>query len=156
FNHLQAIRQGIAKYFNSSQTPYSNQVSNRIAEKIADTLSMGGLTLYHVYDFYKLDSNGFSKDHRAASIPTGLSFPFPQTLNIAPTYSDKDEIYQFPLNYLDKDSSTFNLTYSNSLVGAYLASYGYRINEVDAWGTLQTPYGTFNCIRVITDLVSYD
>lgn len=151
FDSLQAIRQGVSRYYNSSQTPYSNQVSNRIAEKLADTLSMGGIDLYDVYEFYNLDSNEFAKDYRGATVPTAFG-----NISIAPNFSDKDEIYQFPLNYQDRDSSTFNFTFNNVFPPAYLASSGYRINEVDAWGTLITPYDTFNCIRVITDVVAYD
>lgn len=151
FDSIQAIRQGVSRFYTASQTPYSNQVSNRIAEKIADTVAMGGINLYDVYEFYDLDTTEFAKDYRGATVPTAFG-----NISIAPAFSDKDEVYQFPLNYQNRDSSTFNFTYNNLFPPAYLSSSGYRINEVDAWGTLHTPFGTFNCIRVITDLVSYD
>lgn len=156
FDSLVSLRQGVNSYYASNNTPYSSQVTNRIGQKIADTLALGGVELYDVYDFFNRTSNGFIKDYRAASVPTGLSWPFPPTLALTPSFTDPDEIFQFPLNYLDRDSSTFDFAYSNSLLGAYYGSNGYRINEVDAWGTLITPYDTFTTIRVITDVVSYD
>jgi len=156
FDSLQPLRQGMREFVNSSQTPYSTAVANRIGEKLADTLALGIIDLYNVYDFYNSTTSDFSTDYRSATLPTGLGFPFPPTLAISQSYSDKDEVYQFPLNYLDYDSSTFQFTYQNILLGAYYGSSGYRINEVDAWGSLTTPYGTFNCIRVVTDVVAFD
>ena len=156
FDSLVPIRQGVSEYKASSQTPYSSNVSNRIGEKLADTVAIGGFEFYDVYNFYTLNGSSFSLDYRGATAPTGLSFPFPSTLKITQSYSDKDEVYQFPLDYQDRDSSTFKFVYSNQLLGAYYASSGYRINEVDAWGSLTTPYGTFNCIRVVTDIVGFD
>lgn len=157
FDSLVPLRQGVREYVASAQTPYSGSITNRIGEKLADTLALGGIiNLYDVYNFYSNTTTDFSTDFRGATVPTGLGFPFPPTLAIAQSYSDKDEVYQFPLDYQDRDSSTFQFTYTNALVGAYYGSSGYRINDVDAWGSLKTPYGTFNCIRVVTDIVAYD
>jgi len=154
FDSLIPLRQGVNIYSSSAQSPYN--ISNRIAEKIVDTLAFGDFEFYDVYNFYSTTSSKFSMDYRGVSLPTGLSFPFPSVLKIAESYADEDEIYQFPLAYLDRDSSTFNFEYRNSLIGVYYGSSGYRINEVDAWGSLTTPYGTFDCIRVVTDIVGSD
>lgn len=155
FDSLQSIRQEVRRFVNSNQTPY-NAVQNRISEKLLDTLAIGPINFYDVYDFYQNNPSDFSNTHRGLSVPTGLSWPLPTSLKLSPTFSDKDEIYQFPLNYLDRDSSTFAFTFGNTALGVYYASNGYRINEVDAWGSLITPYDTFNCIRVVTDLVRFD
>lgn len=154
FSKLIPQRQGVRSFLSSAQTPYSSAVRNRIGEKLADTLSIGGFSLFNVYDFFNASTSDFSLDFRGASVPTGL--PFIPTLNLTPSFSDKDEIYQFPLNYLDRDSSTFNVTFSNQLVGIFYQSSGFRINHVDAWGTIITPYDTFNAIKVVTDVVSFD
>lgn len=156
FDSLVPQRQGVRLFISSAQTPYSSAVPNRMGEKLADTLSIGGFELYDAYDFFDNSSSEFSLDYRGATAPTGLSFPFPTTLQIAEPFTDPDEVYQFPLDYQDRDSSTFNFTYNNQLVGALYSSSGYRINDVDAWGSLTTPYGTFNCIRVVTDIIGYD
>src|SRR5690554_2256928 len=149
FDSLKAQRQNVRSFYNSANTPYS--INNKIAEKIADTVNQQGVTLTDVYEFYTLDSNTYSKDQRAVTLQTGF-FP----LKVTPVYSDKDEVYQFPLNYNDSDSSTFSFSFNNPFPAAYYGSKGYRINKVDGWGTIHTPYGSFNCIRVVTDIVSYD
>lgn len=156
FSGLVPRQQGVREFVSSSQTPYSSSVPNRIGLLFADTLELGGFSIYDAYNFINASTTDFSVDYRGATAPTGLSFPFPTSIELVGSYSDKDEVFQFPLDYNDRDSSTFNFVYNNALLGVYYASYGYRINEVDAWGSLTTPYGTFNCIRVVTDMVSFD
>lgn len=58
-----------------------------------------------------------------------------------------DVVYKFPLTYGNKDSS--NSGYKNVLPGfGYFEKKQKRVNTVDGWGELKTPYGTFNTIRV--------
>ncbi len=154
YDSLIPVRQGLSEYIASAQTPYS--VSNRIAEKIADTIDLAGTEVYDLYNFYSSDISSFSITHRGATVPTGLGFPFPSTLKVVQSSIDKDEVYQFPLDYLDRDSSNYDLEYTNTFPSAFVGSSGYRINDVDAWGSLTTPFGTFSCIRVVTDIVGYD
>jgi len=155
FDSLQANRQGVSEFLSASQAGY-NQVPSRIGELLTDTLNLGTISLYDVYNFFKNDSSEYALDYRGFSIPTGFSPPFPTVIRESPSFSDKDEIYQFPLSYQDRDSSTFDFTYVNIIAGIYYSSSGYRINEVEAWGSITTPFGTFNCIKVKTDIVTYD
>lgn len=154
YDSLVPIRQGISEYIASSQSPYN--VTNRIAEKLADTIDLAGTDVYDLFNFYSSDTSSFSITDRGATVPTGLGFPFPSTLKVVQSSIDKDEVYQFPLDYLDRDSSNYDLEYTSTFPSAYVGSSGYRINDVDAWGSLTTPFGTFNCIRVVTDIVGYD
>ena len=154
FDSLRVISQGVQRFISSTQTAYSSVPTNRIGLLFADTISLGGSSVNDVYNFITSSSTDFSIDYRAASVPTGFAL-FP-VLRIQDPYIDKDEVFQFPLNFGDRDSSTFNFVFNNSLLGVYYGSSGYRINEVDAWGTMTTPYGTFNTLRVITDMVSLD
>lgn len=149
FDSLVAQRQGLYEYVASSQTPYGFFVPNRIGEKIADTIAIGPVQLINLYDFYQNNSSGFKTTHRGFTLG---ALPFP----ISQSFQDEDEVYQFPLNYQDRDSSNFRFTFSNPLAGAFLENKGYRINDVEAWGSITTPYGTFNCIKVVTDVVSTD
>lgn len=150
FDSLLPLRQGVRRFVNSSQTPY-NSVPPRTANLLADTLRIEGFELYDVYNFYNNDSTSFSLDYRGATAPTGFA-----NIPISQSYVDKDEVLQFPLNYLDRDSSTFKFEFDNAFPPAYYASEGYRINNVDAWGTISTPFGTFSCLRVVTDIITYD
>jgi len=156
FDSLQPIRQGVSEFVTAAQSGYNAVPSSRIGELLADTIILGGVTLLDVFNFYDNSTSEYALDYRGFSTPTGFSPPFPTVIREAPAFSDKDEIYQFPLDYLDRDSSTFNFTYQNIILGVYLSSSGYRINEVEAWGTVTTPFGTFNCIKVKTDIVTYD
>jgi hypothetical protein len=70
----------------------------------------------------------------------------------------QDVIYKFPITY------TSVLHVSNSLVStpAALAATGFfsqqrqRTNQPDAWGTLTTPFGTFQTVRLVTKLIDHD
>jgi len=92
----------------------------------------------NVYTFFTKSSANYVADGRAFTV-SGL--PGLQT------YTGKDVIYKFPLAYGNRDTSSYT-TNTVSLLVANLTSTGKRINVVDGWGSLTTPYGTFNCIRV--------
>lgn len=71
------------------------------------------------------------------------------------TFSQQDVIYELPLNY--GDASVSNSAWNVSL--PTLAYYGYqqtRTNEVDGWGTITTPAGSFDALRVKTTLAGRD
>lgn len=157
FNQLVPQRQGVSEFKASSQTPYPN-IRNRTGEKVADTLSLQGIELYDFYNFYTNSSSEFAMDYRGAGFPTGISF-YP-VYPIENAFADKDEVYQFPLDYGDNDSSTYQFVFQSPNIpgapSAYYQSSGTRVNNVDAWGTITTAFGTFQTIRVVTDLISYD
>ena len=66
-----------------------------------------------------------------------------------------DREYEFPMNY-------FNNHISNSEYGISVPGFGYygqsmtRTDTVDGWGSVTTPYGTFNCLRVKSVLNKID
>ncbi|RZL12920.1 MAG: hypothetical protein EOO62_09705 [Hymenobacter sp.] len=72
--------------------------------------------------------------------------------------NQQDIIYRFPLSYTNVPAV------SNSLLTtpAALAATGYfsqkreRRNQADAWGTLTTPFGTFQTVRVVTTITDHD
>lgn len=70
-------------------------------------------------------------------------------------YTNHDEIYSLPIDYTDSDSSfsSYNLSIPT------LAYYGYeqsRTNVADGWGVITTPSGTFDALRVKTELFGRD
>ncbi len=111
-----------------------------------DTIILANFTSTDVYDFYKNSSTVFEAEGRGLKT---AGFPFPSF------YTDKDEIYQFPLDHLDYDSTTFDFTTSLITFASYTTK-GYRINNVDGWGTIITPYDTLQVLRIVTDVVSTD
>jgi hypothetical protein len=70
----------------------------------------------------------------------------------------QDVLYRFPLSFGGA------ATVSNSLLTtpAVLASNGFfsqrrqRTTQADGWGTLTTPFGTFQALRVVTSVLDHD
>ena len=111
--------------------------------KVADSLGFGAIMMRDIYDLYNVTNGGFNAEGRSIKYN---GFPIPQN------YSDKDEIYKFPLDFGDNDTSTFKVTFDLQGLGS-LIQQGTRINEVEGWGALKLPYKTFsNCLKVKTTI----
>jgi hypothetical protein len=114
--------------------------------KVADSFpgigSLIPVSITELYTFYEKKSSNtkFSAVAFAAKI-AGIPTPFNYTID--------DDIFMFPLNYLDYDTSKYSLTIGVTGVGP-IKQVGVRRTRVDAWGTIVTPYITTptNCIRV--------
>ena len=147
FSVLDSAGQGIRKFELASTTPYY-YFGSGYGEKIADSVGYPPYVFKNIYNFYKKTTTQFYVDGLGI---TYSGFPIPNF------YSDKDELYLFPLNYLDRDSTYFKVkTLSTSTTIPTYSKEGYRITEVDGWGTITTPYGTAQCLRVITSQYSQD
>ncbi|MCC6721118.1 MAG: PKD domain-containing protein [Bacteroidia bacterium] len=156
FTSLNANSQDIYEFKNSTSTPYIfNFGLGAIGLKMADSLGSGQMGLKDIYNFFKKSTGKWE----AIGIGFKLSvLPLPQ----AGKYTNNDEIYQFPLNFNDKDSSSF---YLNIPLTAYTFSignfyrWGNRVNYVDGWGKISTPYKSdVECLRiksVITEIDSF-
>ena len=66
-----------------------------------------------------------------------------------------DTLYRFPMDYGNMDSSWSDYDVSVPNLGGYLHKQK-RVNEVDGWGTLTTPYGTFDVLRMRTEIRGSD
>jgi len=109
--------------------------------KVADSVPNSPLSIRNVYAF-------LSKTNTHLRVEgVGL------TVNNVPLtfcYQDPDETYVLPLNYGDRDSTTFHLRaqLSTPQGTVTLAQRGYRIHQVDGYGSIQIPLGTYNCLRL--------
>ncbi|QQR96163.1 MAG: T9SS type A sorting domain-containing protein [Bacteroidota bacterium] len=104
------------------------------------------LTITDPYNFYYRSSSVYKQVGFGAEI---ANIPMPVA------FSQHDIIYNLPLNYNNSDTS--HSAWNIGLPG--LGYYGLtqtRINHVDGWGTLTTPHGTFNTLRVKTQLYIKD
>lgn len=114
--------------------------------KTFDTLNLGTIQLTNGYDFLTKNSSVYK------AVGRGLTF---QNLPVPSFYSDDDEIYQFPLQYGDNDSSTFRVAFDlGGTIG--LVQKGSRRNIVTGWGSITTPFGTFNALKVETTVWQTD
>ena len=152
FSHVTSTTEGLRSFKSALQTPYFLMFFgfNEYGEKIADTLGAGPLTLTNYYNFYKKQSNP------AAFIADGVGMTF-SSVPIPSYYSDKDELYNFPMTYPKYDSTAFKFsTTTGGIIPINYTKVGYRVTIVDGWGTITTPYGTENCLRLITTQYATD
>ncbi len=153
FSTLVSTSQGIRNFKNALQCPYPFYFYgiNEYGEKIADTIKLGPITLTNYYNYYKKQTSPLN-----AYVVDGAGV----TINGAPVpsyYSNKDELYVFPLSYPKYDSTTFRFsTPTSTAIPFTYSKTGYRITNVDGWGTVTTPFGTANCLRLVTTQYSND
>ena len=104
------------------------------------------VTLSDVYNFYKLTSDYWIQVGMGAGVN---AVPLPVLWN--PT----DTILRFPVQYGDQDTSfsAYNMDVPN--VG-YYGEDRIRVNEVNGYGTLITPYGTFDALKVTSSIFAHD
>lgn len=123
-------------------------LSSNLAEKSALSFSSDLITLEDIYTVYKKSSSQYQIDGYAGTF-SGIPLPV--------VYGSKDVVYRFPLNYGNMDSADADVTFSiPGLV--YFSQERHRVNEVDGWGTVITPVGTYDALRVkstITDVDSF-
>lgn len=153
FSTLVSLGEGVRSFKNALQTPYAFYflALNAYGEKIADTLGAGPISITNYYNFYKKQTNPVN-----AFIADGVGMTF-SSVPVPSYYSDKDELYKFPMTYPQYDSTTFKFsTVSNSLLPITYSKGGYRITQVDGWGKVITPYDTVNCLRLITTQYAND
>lgn len=152
FSQVISITEGVRSFKNGLQTPYTFFFGlTGYGEKIMDSLPIGPLVVKDYYNFYKKQTTP-----TAAFIADGLGMTF-NGIPIPNYYSDKDELYVFPLTYPQHDSTTFK--FSSSVAGIIPVNYskeGYRITTVDGWGTVITPYGSESCLRLVTTQYAND
>lgn len=108
--------------------------------------SLGAITISNVYNFFYNNSADYHQSGFGAEI-NGVPAPT--------AYSPHDILYKFPIQFGNADSSQSG--YSVSLPSLiYYEIHRNRHNEVDGWGTLTTPNGTFNALRVKTIIQEHD
>jgi len=149
FSQLQPITQKIDTFFAISALPTSYKIIFAGASFATHTNvpdSLGPIALSNVYTMYQLNSSlygGLGVGEEIDGIPTPIK------------YDSADVLYSFPLNYNELDSSHCSYSVSIPSIG-YTGEKRKRVNECDGWGTLTTPYGTFNVLRVKSTLTLND
>ena len=127
-------------YFNNPVL-YANYVAD-YAVAAPDINGGGVVTLNDRYEYFRDDANG----HKVVG--------FGANINAIPTsvkYDQIDIIYDFPMNYGSNSGSDASYIIGIPTMGTYGQDIS-RQKEVDGWGAVTTPYGTFDCLRVKTTL----
>ena len=90
------------------------------------------------YFFYKSSGDGYfvvGQGAKINTIPTPMKYDVPET------------VFKFPLTYGNVDSTVSKYNLNIPGVGYYGETIKH-VNKVDGYGSLKTPYGTFNVMRV--------
>jgi len=135
--------------FNNPMDPEHNSTVAKPGEGGGDP--MGNIQITDVFEFYKLTEEIYSMTGRSSNV-NGL----PTCVRNNPV----DTIYRLPLQY--SDTIVSNSAFEINLPGVgYYGQTLERISVVDAWGTVHTPLGSFNTLRVkstlhFIDTIYYD
>ncbi|MCC3157387.1 hypothetical protein LJ737_09055 [Hymenobacter sp. 15J16-1T3B] len=111
-----------------------------------------GLPITDPVEFYNLSNADFRSVGFGATV-SGFGLPV--------TYQSQalqDVIYRFPLSFSSAPDSSNSFFETPAIIAStgYLSQRRKRVNRVDAWGTLTTPFGTFQTVRVVTRLEDHD
>ncbi len=122
----------------------------------------GGFSVTEGYEYYNYNATNTRLEIKG----TGFSITPPTSpigIPISAVYDNADVIYRFPVTYGDADSSVSNYTTNINIpisgtitINADIIRHQKRVNHVDAWGSMTTPAGTFNVLRVASNLTRVD
>ena len=147
FTQLTSNSQTLDTFVAISQMPTAYQFyfwGSDQAIHTGQTINLGTISISDIWDVYDKNTTDYSFSGYGGMV-SGFPVPF--------AYSPKDRLYNFPMHFGDMDSSTsnFNVNIPNT---AFINQDRKRVNEVDGWGTVITPVGSFNCLRVKS--ITYD
>ncbi|HEY9113786.1 MAG TPA: T9SS type A sorting domain-containing protein [Bacteroidales bacterium] len=150
FSQLVSINQTVDTFVGPLQTPVFYWpfflLSSNLASPIVGDLPIPDLPVTDVFAFYNNSSSNYQDVGFAATL-AGIPLPF--------KYNSPDILYKFPMNYGNIDSSESGYAFGIPDLG-YILVERKRVNTVDGWGTLTTPYGTFEVLRQKSEVTEYD
>ena len=149
FSSLTPLSQRVERFIGKSDFPLLYLAvfftkSNLASER--DDMNLLNITIENGYNFYKNSNSSFKQVGYGAEvngIPTPVSF------------TNADYIYRFPMAYGNQDSclSKWNISIPSL---ATVKEWKKRVNHIDGWGSITTPYGTFQCIRIKSEIQQMD
>ncbi len=150
FSELAPFKQRIDTFVNPMSTPQPAGLFFKFvadfASRMAGNLPFPGVSVSDPYQYYKSANSEFGM--------MGFSLKM-QGFGIPAVFDNPDILYKFPLEYGSVDSSSSGTDMDIPGVG-YIKVERTRKNSVDGWGTLTTPYGTFDVLRVKSEVTEYD
>ncbi|MDG1260490.1 MAG: T9SS type A sorting domain-containing protein [Flavobacteriales bacterium] len=106
----------------------------------------GGITFDEFYVFYQNDASAYTIVGYGATI---------NSIPVAAVTDPVDNVYDFPLAFGNTGSSYSEWNVSVPTLGAYFLEQD-RTYEVDGYGTLITPLGSYETLRVRTEIAAED
>jgi hypothetical protein len=154
FSSLVPNSQQMLRYIAPANLPFNIISTVSIVNPSPDSIPLLGAVPNNFTDYFKLGNSSYKQN--------GISFEYPAITSFAipVLYSSSDYVYRFPMVFGNEDSC--HAAYSVNIPNlAYVGEDIHRVNQVDGWGALITPFGIFNTLRVKsildrTDTISLD
>jgi len=150
FSHLISINQQVDTFVSQLDVPLYYIpffiTNSNLAKKGDNGIPIPDFPVTNSTTFYSSTDNYFGITGNAAMI---YGFPVPLT------FDSPDILYQFPLNYGDIGNSFAEYGFGVDSIG-YIGKEISRLNTVDGWGILTTPYGSFDVLRLKTEVAEFD
>lgn len=147
FGDLQAESQELLKYSSPIQSPYVIYFAgNSNLCQPESWINVPGNFISNPYTFYKSSAGSL--------ILTGRGAQF-QGLPIGLVLAKKDTMLKFPLRFGNEFAGSFEGNVSLASIGS-LSQSGRRQTVADGWGKITTPLGTFDCLRVKSEVQEID
>ena len=152
FSMLEAMSQRVDTFVMASSTPpeywlyFFPGLTFNLASPQGTSEFFPGFPLTQAFTFYKKTSDAF--------VDNGFAFKI-QGVPVAAKYDVPDKYYAFPIdtNAAWASASSVALEFPGMF---YFSTQRARTSFVDGWGTVITPFGSFESIRVRSDLVQHD
>jgi hypothetical protein len=140
-------------YYNALYSPFTGvPTTYGKVNFTASLLPIPGMTVTMAYDFFRKSTTSLKQVGLAYTLNDSLPLPF--------EYTQADYVYNFPVNYGNVDSCNFKYSPHHIIPAGTLPFYyggtGKRSNEVDGWGTLTTPYGSYPTLRIKSTVTQTD
>ncbi len=152
FSEMFPLTQTVDTFASVSTVPFAYQlvfipglVAN-LAQKFPEIDTIPELQLTDPYRFFKNSSASYDDVGIAVTL-NGLPIPL--------KFDNPDVLYDFPVAWGNVDSSFSGVEFGISGLG-YLSIDRKRVNTVDGWGTLKSPYGTFEVLRLKSQVFETD
>ncbi len=150
FSELQPFYQNIDTFMTVLETPLIFWpfflTSSNLVLKSDNFSTVLPIPIGDSYQFFSKTSSVFSDVGLGLEI-NGLHLPL--------KYDNPDVWYRFPLEYGSTDSGETGLEFELEDIG-YLLVERERSTEVDGWGNLTTPFGTFETLRLKSVVNEFD
>ncbi|MEX2589888.1 MAG: T9SS type A sorting domain-containing protein [Chitinophagales bacterium] len=150
FSDITPVNQGLYEYqnvINISLAYLPTFGPNAFGRKILEEINFGVIGINDIYSFYEKNTFEFKSTGRGINIggvPLGTK------------HTDSEMIYELPLSYRNTMTDSFELEFPDVGIGVLYSVSGVREYEVDGWGTVITPYDSFQCIRVKATITEND
>ncbi|RLD50374.1 MAG: hypothetical protein DRJ05_19705, partial [Bacteroidetes bacterium] len=150
FSSLVPLNQQVDTFVSVQETPLVYQafffMSSNLAQPIQNAESMPGFEVSDAFNYYKNSSSSYKM--------TGIALTM-NNIPIPNKFDEDDYIFRFPLDFGNVDSSMSS--YGMSVPGlGYMGGWKKRVNTCDGWGSLSTPYGNFQALRIASHIIQHD